>query len=206
MTSQTPAGNATPLAAAVQVPLSYFVTEFRVRQPKINEPSYEQLQPFIEKKIATMKEGVAKCVGLKSSNDVSMETYVDPAPALSAGMAATGPSVASVSLLLGGHAKEIALGALAVMSLFMASMMVRKGAPMAVPLANIAAAPTGLPTILEGGEPLAGEASAGNPLLDGMELNEDAVRAQQMVDQVSTMVKENPEAAANLVKRWMNRS
>jgi flagellar biosynthesis/type III secretory pathway M-ring protein FliF/YscJ len=37
-----------------------------------------------------------------------------------------------------------------------------------------------------------------------MEMDEDAVKAQQMVEQVKTMVKENPDAAANLVKRWLN--
>jgi flagellar biosynthesis/type III secretory pathway M-ring protein FliF/YscJ len=39
-----------------------------------------------------------------------------------------------------------------------------------------------------------------------MELDEDALRAQQMVEQVKTMVSENPDAAANLVKRWLNRT
>ena len=36
--------------------------------------------------------------------------------------------------------------------------------------------------------------------------DEDTIKAQQMVEQVSTMVKENPDAAASLVKRWLNRS
>jgi flagellar biosynthesis/type III secretory pathway M-ring protein FliF/YscJ len=53
---------------------------------------------------------------------------------------------------------------------------------------------------------MAGEASESEQLLDGMELDDDAVRAQQMLDQVSNMVKENPEGAASLVKRWMNRT
>ena len=46
----------------------------------------------------------------------------------------------------------------------------------------------------------------GDSMLDGMELDEDAVRAQQMLEQVSTLVEENPDAAATLVKRWLNRS
>ena len=58
-----------------------------------------------------------------------------------------------------------------------------------------------------GGNPLiAGEVSEGGQTLDGMELDEDAVKAQQMVEQVSTMGKENPEGAAQMVKRWLNRS
>ncbi|HLL90724.1 MAG TPA: hypothetical protein VK324_15590, partial [Tepidisphaeraceae bacterium] len=59
---------------------------------------------------------------------------------------------------------------------------------------------------LFGGEPIAGEVGGGDQTLDGMELDEDAVRAQQMLDQVQTMVKEDPDGAANLVKRWLNRS
>jgi len=46
----------------------------------------------------------------------------------------------------------------------------------------------------------------GDPLLDGMELDEESAKAQQMLNQVSALVEENPDAAANLVKRWMNRS
>ena len=52
---------------------------------------------------------------------------------------------------------------------------------------------------------IAGEAGMGEQMLDGMELDDDSVRAQQMIDQVSTMVKENPDGAASLVKRWMNK-
>jgi len=205
-TTHTPAGGAVPIAAAVRVPLSYFVATFHAMDSTIKEPNYKQLQPIIQAKSAEMKESIMKCVGLASPNDVSITTYVDPAPVLSPGAAGATQSAGSIPLMLGGHAKEIALGVLALMSLFMASMMVRKGAPVAVPLAAKPPAPAGPPAVLEAGEPLAGEAGEGNPLLDGMELNEDAVRAQQMVDQVSTMVKENPDAAANLVKRWLNRS
>jgi flagellar biosynthesis/type III secretory pathway M-ring protein FliF/YscJ len=82
-------------------------------------------------------------------------------------------------------------------------MMVRKSAPqpiIAAPM-ELAEAPA-----LSGGEDIAGEAVEGNPMLDGMELDEDAIKAQQMVEQVATMVKENPDAAANLVKRWLNRT
>ena len=206
VTTSTPAGDAKPISATIRVPMSYFIGEFKARDRSVKEPTYQQLQPIMKEKVEEMKEGVAKCVGLPSVNDVSIAAYVDPVPPMSAAVASAIPTPTSISYLLGGHAKEIALGALAVMSLFMASMMVRKGAPVSVPVAAKPATPPGPPTVLEAGEPLAGEASPGNPLLDGMELNEDAVRAQQMVDQVSTLVKENPDAAANLVKRWLNRS
>src|SRR5690606_34397714 len=99
--------------------------------------------------------------------------------------------------------KEIAIGALAVVSLFMVLMMVRRAAPTPV----VSAPPEPRPTPqLASGEDLAGEVGEVDPMLDGMELDEDAVRAQQMIGQVSTLVKENPDAAAHLVKRWLNRA
>ena len=103
------------------------------------------------------------------------------------------------------YGREIALGSLAVVSLFMVSMMVRKGGPVAV------AVPAGIGgmmpmPVLDASEALAGEVSEGKSMLDAMELDEDAVRAQQMLDQVSSMVEENPDAAAGLVKRWLNRA
>ena len=94
------------------------------------------------------------------------------------------------------------------MSLFMVSMMVRKGAP-ALAMPALAAGPVaaaGPPGTLNTEEALAGEVGGAGTMLNGMELDEDAVRDQQMVEQVSSMVKENPDAAASLVKRWMSRA
>jgi flagellar biosynthesis/type III secretory pathway M-ring protein FliF/YscJ len=116
-----------------------------------------------------------------------------------------------MSLMLTDHAKEIALGALALVSLFMVSNMVKKGSPTPAPAMAMAGgigmgmAPRS-PSPLPGREEAVGEAVEGDPLLDGMELDEESAKAQQMINQVSALVEENPDAAANLVKRWMNRS
>jgi flagellar biosynthesis/type III secretory pathway M-ring protein FliF/YscJ len=85
----------------------------------------------------------------------------------------------------------------------MMSSMVRKATP--APVVAVSA-PVQAPSILTAAESLAGEVGMSNAALDGMEMDEDAVRTQQMLDQVTTMVKENPEGAASLVKRWLNRS
>jgi flagellar biosynthesis/type III secretory pathway M-ring protein FliF/YscJ len=97
------------------------------------------------------------------------------------------------------------LGGLAVVSLFMVSMMVRRGAPATAALAGATSPQVPMP-VLDASEQLAGEVSEGKSMLDAMELDEDAVRAQQMVDQVAAMVEDNPDAAAGLVKRWMSRT
>ncbi|MGN6627010.1 MAG: hypothetical protein ACTHLN_10365, partial [Tepidisphaeraceae bacterium] len=51
---------------------------------------------------------------------------------------------------------------------------------------------------------VAGEVREAASMLVGHELSEEAIEANQVIEQVGTMVKENPEIAANLVKRWLN--
>ena len=80
-------------------------------------------------------------------------------------------------------------------------MMVRKTTPPAIVVpkaekAQVAAAEVDLTT----------EVSEGIQSMDAVEVNDDSVRTQQIIGQVSNMVKENPDAAANLVKRWLNRA
>ena len=148
-----------------------------------------------------IREAVKRCTALKTDADVSVETYADILPVLLSSAPQTAGT--SVPLMLGSHAKEIAVGILAAASLLIVSMMVRKSAPAPVlpPMAEDRSAPH-----LEMAEDIAGEAGENNPAMDGMELDEDAIKTQQMLSQVSTMVDENPDAAANLVKRWLNRT
>jgi flagellar biosynthesis/type III secretory pathway M-ring protein FliF/YscJ len=58
---------------------------------------------------------------------------------------------------------------------------------------------------LDSGDDVFGEANEGEAVLTGIELNDEDVQSRKMVDEVSTMVKENPENAAALVKRWMTK-
>ena len=98
----------------------------------------------------------------------------------------------------------------ALASLFMVSSLVKKGAAAPVgtsPTGSLSAeTPANPSTLLGSGEILAGEVAGGDASLDAMELDEEAIRAQQVVEQVSKLVKENPDSAAAMVKRWMNRS
>jgi len=204
--SKTPWGDAKAVGATVWVPFSHFAREFRARNKSVTDPSYDQVRPLIDQMLPIMQKAAFTTLDAPSLDKVVVDAYIDPTPEQAAVVGV--PSGGStMSLLVGRHAKEIALGALALMSLFLASMMVRKGVPSPIPaIAAASAPPAGPAPVLMAGEPLAGEAASNDPALDGMELNEDAVRAQQMVDQVSTMVRENPDGAAALVKRWLNRS
>ena len=201
-------GDATPTGVSVLLPRSRFVLEYKLIKNSDKEPDPTALQAYIDAQILKHRDVVKHCVGNIADEAVTVSEYADSLPISgSAPLAAAAP----MSLMLTDHAKEIALGALALVSLFMVSNMVKKGSPIpAAAMATAGGIGIGMtprsPSPLPGREEAVGEAMEGDPLLDGMELDEDSAKAQQMLNQVSALVEENPDAAANLVKRWMNRS
>ena len=164
------------------------------------------MRALVEAEIPKVRRDVRSCTAIATDEDIVVDTYPDGLPMLAAvgGAMATSKTNNNIGAKLGEHYKEIGIGLLAVVSLFMVSSMVKKSSP--TPVMAIEASEPVEPPTFEAGEQIAGEASEGGGTLDGMELDDDSVKAQQMVEQVATMVKENPDGAANLVKRWLNRS
>jgi flagellar biosynthesis/type III secretory pathway M-ring protein FliF/YscJ len=197
--SWDPGGNVDVTGASVFIPRSYFNQVYKTRTRSTTDADDAALKPIIEAELASLKPGIKKCLGLTTDDALHMDAYTDVAPLA---LAAPQASSASVSLLLTDHAKELALGALAVVSLFMMVTMVKKNSPAPV----VAAPPPVKASLLSHTEEAVGEAAESNAVLDGMELDEDAVKSQQMVQQVSSLVGEDPEAAAAMVKRWMDRT
>jgi len=135
---------------------------------------------------------------------VVVDSYVDATPAMLASAQAVSTSTTTLGVstaALGGHVREIGAGALALISLFMVTMMVKKGTAPSVPTPSA----SGAAMPFEVGEPEAREVGAAGAMLDAMELDDESVKTQEIIGQVSTLVRENPDAAATLVKRWLNR-
>ena len=200
------AGLGSPRGAAVMVPRSHVVNVLKFESQDPKEPDRAQIEEWFKRQLPDLQKMVKTAVGLTSEEAVSMALYTDlipPQPAGAGGGAAAGGL--SIAAVAGTHSREIMLGGLAVVSLFMVSMMVRRGGPAIVAMPVGIQQSTPMP-VLDATEALAGEVGEGKSMLDAMELDEDAVRAQQMVDQVAAMVEDNPDAAAGLVKRWMSRT
>jgi flagellar biosynthesis/type III secretory pathway M-ring protein FliF/YscJ len=62
----------------------------------------------------------------------------------------------------------------------------------------------GLPPALETKTDLIGEADESDTPLAGIELGEGEVRTQKLMEQVTDLVKTNPEGAAKLIRRWVS--
>jgi flagellar biosynthesis/type III secretory pathway M-ring protein FliF/YscJ len=199
-------GEARVTSASVRVPWSYFLQVWKQRNP--DKPADDAaVEALVQEKVKVFEKLVRGSVGMGEKDVVVVAPYDDIVPL--APLAPPQTATASIPLVIGNHSKEIALGGLALVSLFMVSMFVKRSAPAplaaAAGAAGAAGSAGGQPATLLAGEALAGEAGDGKATLDGMELDDEAVRTQQMLDQVSTLVTDNPDAAASLVKRWLNR-
>ncbi len=112
--------------------------------------------------------------------------------------------VATVSNLLeggGGMVKNLVLGALAVLSVIMMFLMVRR-ANVREPLPSPAETAGILPSLGGEGVDVVGEAEEGEAVLEGLELDEATLRMQELLKQINEAVKARPEEAAAMFQRW----
>jgi flagellar biosynthesis/type III secretory pathway M-ring protein FliF/YscJ len=187
----------------VRIPRTYVVRSYKRSNPSAKDPTDADLQPMVDQEIASHRKIVQNCMHIQTEEVISVDVYDDFDTAAPALVELAGKT-SGIGAVMSTHGKELVLGVLAVISLFMVSMIVKKGPT--TPVFVEPETPKETPR-LAGIETVAGiVGDDANPTLDGMELDEDAVKSQQVVHQVATMVKDDPDAAANLVKRWLNRS
>lgn len=104
-------------------------------------------------------------------------------------------------MLSGGKLIETVLvGVLAVVALVMMLSMVKRSAKR-IELPTVEQL-VGVTPDLEGSTDLIGEAGEGEMVMAGIEVDEKLIEIQQLRDQVSELVNQNPESAAMLVDRW----
>ncbi|HEX8913889.1 MAG TPA: hypothetical protein VF796_16185, partial [Humisphaera sp.] len=122
-----PAGEPTPVGASLRIPRSYFVNACKNGNPSAKEPEQAAVQQKVAEETELLRQQVIACTDIRDPKSITVEPYVDVVPLASQAP----PAAASVAGMLGGHVKELALGGLALASLFMMSMIVKKGAPVA---------------------------------------------------------------------------
>ena len=204
-------------SASVFMPRSFFIKAYKIETQTDKDPSETLLEPYIKKLLESYRGQVRNIIGLTSDDSLSLDTYVDLLPTAPE---ITAQAIGGVAVLLGSHGKDIVLGVLALASLFMVSMMVRKGGSagsvVTAGARSVVANHSTMPTVGTTVDAMiakaklkalveddAAEVGAGGQALDGIELDDDSIRAQQVIEQVSTLVKENPDVGASLIKRWM---
>ncbi|MBL8763185.1 MAG: hypothetical protein JNM07_02820 [Phycisphaerae bacterium] len=226
-TTIDPKGMPTKVNAMVSVPREYVVALVRQSKPPPTagaadtEPTADEVNQMWATESERLRRDLLPLVETASSDPGSPAPTgtivvslipvprgaieVGPAPAgAGAGLMGTLSSLADGSGSsgpLGGLIKPVVLGGLAVAALGMMLVLVRSGTKS--PPLPTAQELGGVPPALEGAEEIVGEAEEGETAMTGIELDEGALSAKNVLEQVSKMIKENPRDAAQLVNRWI---
>jgi flagellar M-ring protein FliF len=196
--------------ATILVPRSYFVRLCQENKGDNSaQPDQATLDGIVQSESARIQQSVEPLIDTQAvEGAVAGKVTVSMIPDFGAVLASniSGNAEQSTSIVgnvaTDGLVKYVTLGGLALLSLAMMFMMVRK-ATVREPLPT-AAELVGIPPALAAAESdLVGEADEAAPALEGVELTDDAIRRRQMLDQITDMIDKTPEEAANLMRRWM---
>jgi flagellar biosynthesis/type III secretory pathway M-ring protein FliF/YscJ len=205
-------GYALKINATIDVPRSWFVGLYRHQQgdPEV-EPDATALDLVVAEETQRLTEVVVPLIDTTAMENAVPGTVVvsmfnDIAPGalgvtgIDGGGFLSGGS--SGGLVSEGLVKSIGLGGLAVVSLFLMFMMVRRASreeemPTAEELVGIP------PALAEADADLVGEADETVAAMEGVEIEEGAVRRQQMIDQINELAVESSDEAASLLRKWI---
>mgnify|MGYP006271563185 CR=1 FL=1 len=196
-----PGGLPQQVSATVNVPRSYFVSLFMRGKPDdAPPPSDADLMPTVEEHLKRIKQQVEPLVSARNPGVVVVDIYPDDRGGVAAEAVAAAAEGGPMAVLNQGVGRLVAPIVLAIVALVAMFLMIRK-ANQPTPIPDPAEL-AGLPPMLDGGE-AEGEAAEDQTALDGMELDDEAYQARKLSEQVSAMVRENPEEAANLLRMWI---
>jgi hypothetical protein len=198
--------------ASIGVPRSHFVRLFQERAGNPDAvPSAADLDVLVQTEVPKIRSHVQPLVDTGPKAGVVEGTVAvtmipdlpvvgDAEDAGGAAAGAGGPA-GGTGLLSDSLVKYTGLGGLAVLSIVMMLMMVRK-----------AAVPPELPTeeeldgelpALETDLEIVGEATGVEIPMEGIEVTEADIRRDQMLSQIDEMATANPEHAAKIIRRWI---
>lgn len=212
-------GNATKINAVINIPRPYFVDIWRQQQgaPADDaaqdeapaEPSEADLQPIIDAETMRIQGEVLPLIdtstGAGSEPGIVQVSMIPTMPrfAMQGGSTQAGGLINSIGgdAGVGGLVKNIAIGALALISLGLVFLTAAKSTKQdELPDASEL---VGIPKALEGEGDLMGEVGEADGALEGVELDDDDMQSRKLLEQVTAMVDEDPETSARLLTRWV---
>ena len=206
------------VTATVGIPRSFLVGVFRARypdqpEPKDDEPKFVDVR---DEQVARVKASVEKIVMADDPNDVEVDVYPDMEwsaegggwSRVPGGVANVGESESVDTVALArSYGPQVGLVTLALVSLFMMTRIIRKSSEVAGRhrrvVINAAEAADEDSVLSVGGRPV-GQAEVTESLLAGKEVDANALRYQEFGKEVTKMVEENPDGAAELLRRWID--
>lgn len=210
-----PRGHALQINASIGVPRGYFVRLYQDLQGETaGTPDAAALDALIETETARIRSQIEPLIDTRAvdgaiAGTVMVSMIPDFAMPLAVGTAAGfasgdggGGFFSGDGLVSDGLVKYVGLSALAIVSLAMMFLMVRRAS--AHPELPTAQELVGAPPSLGVGEmDVMGEAGETAASLLGIEIGEDDLRRKQMLAQLNEMARKTPSEAATLLRRWI---
>lgn len=191
--------------ASINIPRSYFVSVYVAQEPSATSPSDDDLKVLIDIEKLRVKAAVRSVLQATDEDAVQVDWFPDLAPEHPGQFAdspiyalAGGEELGSGTMAqLTGYAPMLGMIGLAVGSLLMMFMLVRKSGR------TIDALP---PDIQSPPDPelvqTMDSAVLSEGVLVGQEVDEETLRLGNYTEQVSKMVEDDPDTAAELLQRW----
>ncbi|RME39396.1 MAG: hypothetical protein D6788_05530 [Planctomycetota bacterium] len=206
------------VSAAVGIPRSFIVGVYLTRHPDQKDAPAEDDPAFVavrDEQIERVRKSVSRIVMAQNPDDVVVDVYPDmewtpdggvqPKP-LGAAMAEAEAGTATGMMgLVRDYGPRAGLAFLALMSLFL-MMRIAKQSSQAAAKATAPSVPAAEPESEEiltvGGGPI-GQATPSESMLTGKEVDPETLRYQELGAEVAKMVEEDPDGAADLIRRWL---
>src|SRR5690606_31519488 len=185
---------------AVNIPRSFVVALYRQSAgADAPEPDDAALEPFQQRQRDAIEALIRPLVAKANEGIVTVSVFPDVTGAMP-----QQPEQASalVAVITHDWMQKVWLGLLALVPIMLMLRMVRKAtAPQPLPSVEELA---GVPPTLPVDDDLVGEAAADESVMSGIEVNESELRYRKIAHQISDMVKNNPEEASTLIRRWVS--
>ncbi len=203
-------GGVEEVTASVMISDEYF--KGMAKGNSEEEPDEAAIQAMMDKHLPKFKKSVLAAIGLDDSfeDNVVVDIYWAGGVVASDENQGQGQGEAtSITGMAVRYGKHIAVSALAMVSLVMVLMMVRKS------MGPIDVSEEDVLTMMVGNRPVDAlsiedsnldDGEGGDALLSGMEMDEESIRSQQVLQQIRDMVEETPDDATKLVSKWISQA
>jgi flagellar biosynthesis/type III secretory pathway M-ring protein FliF/YscJ len=207
------------VTAAIGIPRSFIAGVFRARFPDEGDPkdSDDEFVAILNEQVGRVKRSVERIVMARNPDDVVVDVYPDmewgeggntwsrvPGGAALASAGADG--LDSVGMVR-SYGPQVGLALLAMTSLFMMLRIVKKAAPVNLPdwAKNYEPSKSAddEPILSADGQAV-GQAEVSESFLTAREVDDRTLRFQEISREVSKLVEQDPENAAELLRRWAN--
>jgi len=209
-------GYALKINAAVGIPKSYFVRLFREQQQDdqaaptpqqldaIVQSETERIRNYVEPLVDTgpLEDAVTGTIAVSMIPDFALAALPGGGGAESGAAGGSSGGGIAGNLLGDGWLQTATLALLALVSVAMMIMLVRRATvqeelPSAEELVGVP------PALSAAQSDIVGEADESAPPMEGLEVDDDELRREQLLEQVNALAKEAPDAAANLIRKWI---